>query len=530
MLSGDVMLVRSLRFAVLPALAAAAVAYASAAIAQDLPRMADGRPDLQGIWQVRNRASYDLEDHVARHEMPAGWGVVAGGAIPYQPWAAAQKRANFENRAAADPLEKCYLPGVPRVMYLEWPFQIFQTSDHVAMTFEWQQVHRLIYTTGEPQLHTGVESWMGHSRGRWEGDTLVVEVTDHNDRTWLDAAGNFHSNALRVTERYKLVDADTLQYEATIEDPNVFTRPWTISMPLHRQKNTPRILEYPCQAELEEANGAFERDERTWYPAPARADNARFDPNARAALRQLATPRDIPRLADGKPDLNGWYESDGGGANYGLETRPGVFLTPGSRGIVVDPTDGTLPYQPWARAERVDRELPHRGYDDPTAHCFLAGIPRSYYIPAPLHIVHTAEHFVTLFERMSWRLVPLGRQTHIPDHLRLWQGDSIGRWDGDTLVVQTKNLNGKAWLNEVGDVLSHAAEVVETFTPVSATQVIYRATVSDPLAYTRPWTIEVPLNRQPDELLEVACLEDNNDLEHLRAVRDEYRQLNRETQ
>ena len=167
--------------------------------------MADGRPNLQGIWQVRNRASYDLQDHVARHGMPAGRGVVDGGEIPYQPWAAAKKAENFANRATADPLSHCYLPGVPRIMYMEWPFQIFQTPTHVAMTFEWTQVHRLIYTNGSKPAD-GIEFWMGDSRGRWEGDTLVVEVTNHNDRTWFDMAGNFHSEALKVVERYTLLD------------------------------------------------------------------------------------------------------------------------------------------------------------------------------------------------------------------------------------------------------------------------------------------------------------------------------------
>ena len=125
---------------------------------------------------------------------------------------------------------------------------------------------------------------MGHSRGRWEGDTLVVEVTDHNDKTWFDAAGNFHSEELRLTERYTLRDVDTIEYEVTIEDPKVFTRPWKISMALHRQTDADRNFEYQCQAELEEANGAFERDERTWYPAAAPADNVPFDSHARANL------------------------------------------------------------------------------------------------------------------------------------------------------------------------------------------------------------------------------------------------------
>jgi len=235
-----------------------------------VPRTADGKPNLQGIWQVRNRASYDLEDHAARLGMPAGRSVVEGGTIPYQPWAAAKKIENYVNRKTADPLASCFLPGVPRIMYMEFPFHIFQTRDHVAITFEWSQVHRLIYTNGKPALHQGVDSWMGDSRGRWEGDTLVVTVSGHNDKTWFDMAGNFHSNALRVTERYTMRDADTIQYEATIEDPKVFTRPWKISMPLYRHKDLDRILEYQCQAEVEEANGLFERDPRLWYPEPGK--------------------------------------------------------------------------------------------------------------------------------------------------------------------------------------------------------------------------------------------------------------------
>jgi hypothetical protein len=232
-----------------------------------LPRTAEGRPDLQGIWQVRNRASYNLEDHVARLGMPAGRSVVKGGTIPYQAWALEKRNENFANRKTADPLSNCYFPGVPRIMYMEFPFQIFQTRDHVAMTFEWTQVFRLIYTDGSSH-HDGLDFWMGDSRGRWDGDTLVVDVRSFNDRTWFDMAGNFHSAALRVEERYTMLDADTIQYEATMEDPKVFTRPWTIGMPLYRNKDMDRLLEYQCQAEVEEANGDFEREPRTWFPGP----------------------------------------------------------------------------------------------------------------------------------------------------------------------------------------------------------------------------------------------------------------------
>jgi hypothetical protein len=501
----------------------AALCGAAAAAAQPVPRAADGKPNLQGIWQAHNRASYDLRQHVARHLMPAGESVVEGDEIPYQPWALEQKRMNFASRATADPLAKCYLPGVPRIMYMEFPFHIFQTADHVAITFEWSQVYRLIYAKNQPTLHEGVESWMGNSRGRWEGDVLVVEVAAMNDRTWFDAAGNFHSNELKLTERFAMRDANTIAYEVIVEDPKVFTRPWKIAMELHRQTEATRIFEYQCQAELEEANGAFEPDLRTWYPSAPPPGNVAFDARTSATLAALTVPADIPRRPDGKPNIDGWYMPDAGGANYGLERRAQNFLTPEARGIVVDPTDGSLPYQAWARAERIDREKPHRGYDDPTAHCFVAGIPRSHYVPQPVQILQPPGYVVTLFERMSWRQISLERREHLPDHLRLWQGDSLGRWEGDTLVVETKNLNGKHWLNEVGDVITHAATVVERFTPVSANRVVYRATVSDPIAYTRPWTIEVPLNKQPDELLEVACHEDNADLEHLKDVRDEYR-------
>jgi hypothetical protein len=199
--------------------------------------------------------------------MPAGRSVVEGGTIPYQDWAAKKKLENYTNRSTVDPLASCFMPGVPRIMYMEFPFHIFQMRDHVAMTFEWSQVHRLIYTNGSKHAQ-GIEFWMGDSRGRWEGDTLVVEVTNHNDKTWFDMAGNFHSPALKVTERYSMLDPDTIRYEATMEDPKVFTRPWKITVPLHRQKEMDRVLEYFCQAEKEEATGIFHREPRTWYPKP----------------------------------------------------------------------------------------------------------------------------------------------------------------------------------------------------------------------------------------------------------------------
>jgi hypothetical protein len=229
-------------------------------------------------------------------------------------------------------------------------------------------------------------------------------------------------------------------------------------------------------------------------------------------------------MPDGKPDLSGFWQSAPGGANYGLSRRAGLAgggLTPPSQGVIVDPPDGQLPMQEWAKVEQKNRELPERGYDDPTAHCFVAGVPRSMYVPAPLHILQPPGYVVFLHERMSWRVVPLTSRPHLPDTMRLWQGDSVGRWDGDTLVIETKNLNGKTWLNEVGEIVSHAETVVERFTPVDADTITYEATITDPVVYTRPFTIRFPVRRQGDELLEIACHEDNADLEHLKEIKDE---------
>jgi hypothetical protein len=315
-----------------------------------------------------------------------------------------------------------------------------------------------------------------------------------------------------------MVDADTIRYQATIDDPKVFTRPWTITVPLARQKDVPRVLEYQCRAEMEEARGEFKPEPRTWYqkgapPVPP-------FPSQPRTTAAVAVQGALPRMPDGKPDIGGFLQADAGGANWGFEPHNEPF-TPGGRGVLVDPKTGGLPYQPWARAEKESRVTPERGYDDPTAHCFAGGVPRSLYVPSPFYIIQTPTYVVILLERMSWRIVPLDGRTHLPDTIRLWQGDSLGRWEGDSLVIETTNLNGKTWLNEVGDVISHAATVVERFTPVSADTIQYEATVSDPIVFTRPWTIAMPLKRdRSGELLEVACLEDNQDLTHLKDVRD----------
>jgi hypothetical protein len=218
-------------------------------------RTANGQPDLQGIWRPWNLAKYDLEDHGAKPGVPAGRGFVVDppdGKIPYQPWALEHRKKNYEGTKTldpakhSDPLAKCFLPGVPRVTYLGWPFQIVQTPQHVAIYYEWSHRRRFA-ALGNPPLPSSedVANWMGVSRARFDGNSLVIDVTNFNGYAWLDMAGNFSSDALKVVERYTLLDADTLQYEATMTDPKVFTRPWTIRMTLQRQKDLP-LLEYEC--------------------------------------------------------------------------------------------------------------------------------------------------------------------------------------------------------------------------------------------------------------------------------------------
>jgi hypothetical protein len=225
-------------------------------------RTPDGKPNLNGIWQSLNTANWDLLDHAARQgpvigvgasfSVPAGLGVVEGNEIPYRPEALAKKKENLANALQLDPEIKCYMPGVPRGNYEGFPFQILQTPQYIHVAYEFASAYRAIYMDTKKET-PGIDLWMGFSRGHWEGTTLVVDVTGFNDQTWFDRVGDFHSDALHVVERYTLADADHISYEATIEDPNVFTRPWKISMPLYRRvEQNAQLLEYKCPEFAEE--------------------------------------------------------------------------------------------------------------------------------------------------------------------------------------------------------------------------------------------------------------------------------------
>jgi hypothetical protein len=225
------------------------------AVAQDYspPRTSDGQPDLQGVWQAVNTANWNIQGHSPSYGVPAGQGVVVGDELPYQPWALEQRQVNAENRDALDTEANCKMVGVPRITYLPYPFQIFQSSDQIVMTYEWAHTIRNVYMQGE-RLPGPIEWYMGDSRGHWEGDTLVVDVIHFTGQTWFDRAGNFHSPALHVVERYTRTGPDHMLYEVTIDDPEVFTEPWQMSMPLYRRlEENVRVLEYECYALADDA-------------------------------------------------------------------------------------------------------------------------------------------------------------------------------------------------------------------------------------------------------------------------------------
>lgn len=229
----------------------------AAAASDSIPRTPTGKPDFNGIWQVLMNANDNLEpaapkaayqlvpgDFVpvpapeivamgAVGAVPASYGVVEGGQIPYKPEALARRDENAANWLGNDPELKCYMPGVPRATYMPHPFQIFQSESAFFIAYSFAGAVRNVFL--EDPGPAPLDSWMGQSYGYWDGDTWVVEVTGLDDRTWFDRAGNYHSYELKVTERYTLVSENVIEYEATMEDPQVFERPWTIKMPIYRR-------------------------------------------------------------------------------------------------------------------------------------------------------------------------------------------------------------------------------------------------------------------------------------------------------
>ena len=235
----------------------------AAAQSGEIPRTPSGKPDLSGIWQAMTSAHYDVEPHAASEgphpglmgalsATPAGLGIVEGGRIPYNEQSLRVRDANKASALENDPLTKCYMPGVPRANYMPFPFQIVQSEGVILMAYEVAESNRIVYVD-QPELESQVDAWMGHSNAHWEGDTLVVRVSGQMPDTWFDRSGNHHSYEMVVEERWNLIGADHVQYEATITDPNTFTAPWTISFPLYRHvADNMQLLEFKCAEFSEE--------------------------------------------------------------------------------------------------------------------------------------------------------------------------------------------------------------------------------------------------------------------------------------
>jgi len=499
-------------------------AATQAAQATRVPRTADGKPDFSGIWQVLNTASWDILPHAASIDGPGGPGIVAGGELPYLPSALAQKDDNYRNRKTADTDAKCFLPGVPRVMYQPYPFQIFQTPTVVRMAFEYGHATRNVYMN-TPHPDGSIEWRMGDSRGRWDGDTLVVDVVHFSGETWFDRAGNYHSARMHVAERYAFLDPDHIQYEATIEDPGVFSRPWTIRMILYRHLESDfQLLEYECLTFVDEAAGNLAP------PTPDRPSPAgRTVPSAAAApAAAVASP------AAARPELTiagQWANGGDGGAgqsNYTLEfgfpeEHAALMNVPSTRrSVIVDPPDGKIPFQPWAMAIREARDRIHADFEhmkskdlDSQAKCYPTGVPRFANRGGPFITLFPDYVLVQIEYGHEFRVVYTDARPRLPKQIKLWNGDSRGHWEGSTFVVETTNLNGYAWLDVIGSFLSDQATIVERFTPLDAKTLRWTGTVTDPTVFTRPWTMAWNYVRNPGqgseaEIWEFACAEGNN--------------------
>jgi hypothetical protein len=220
------------------------------------PRLWDGTtPDFRGIWQVRDTAYANVEGHVAEKGLAAARSIIVdppNGKIPYRPEALAQRQENYRRRATSDPSLKCYQAGVPRATYLPSPLQILQSPGNFAIVYQENHAFRVFHPDTRPHFEAA-DWWMGDTRYRWSGDTLVADVAALTDQLWLDQAGNFHSTEVHIVERYRMTGPDRLEYEARVEDPIVYSRPWTLRTVLHRvTERGARIIEDEC---LEDANG-----------------------------------------------------------------------------------------------------------------------------------------------------------------------------------------------------------------------------------------------------------------------------------
>ena len=445
------------------------------------------------------------------------------GKIPYLPAALGRQRQNFQNRAQADPVGKCYMPGTPRLMYMPDPFFIAATPGFIAILSQFMHETRAIPIDGSKHL-PNIDLWQGDPRGSWDGDTLVVDSTDFNDQTWFDAAGNYHSGELHVVERFTRTGPGTITYQATITDPKVFSKPWTMRLPLTLHPDPKaQILENECNYKQE---------------GPTVTEGTKPDPHRtekKDAVVMTGLPSspakppamNIRRMKDGTPDWSGYWNSLSGGL-YSIEktdARKNIGV-PAGKGIVIDPADGKLPYQPLAREKEIDLSENH-AVEESDAHCYPSGIPHMMEAQMGFQILQPPGYVVMVWEYMHmYRVIPLNngpvsngpvdnRPHRLPDSVHLFAGDSVGHWEGDTLVIDVTHQNARTWFDIAANFHSDQIHVIERLTPLDQNRIAYEATIEDPVVYTRPWRIAFNLarNTTPNyRQMEFACWEGEHDL------------------
>ena len=427
--------------------------------------------------------------------------------------------------------------GVPRTTYLPAPFQIVQSPGSLAMVYQDNHSFRIVYSDKKPHIE-GIDYWMGDSRGHWDGNTFVVDVTSLNADTWFDAAGNHHGDNMHVVERYTMTGPKTMQYEAKIDDPDTFTRTWTIRLTLDRAKPGTRIIEDEC---LDDENGIRHRispddprslqhnDYSRWDKLAANVPHESLALPADPPIEEIKPGPNLPRLPDGHPDLNGlWMRvmsfggargAGGRGASTSLDLGGLAARTPppGSDDSG-DFKSAGVPKVPYTAAGFLEMEW--RGmhdFLDGEPRCHLAGVPRAAQQPPDPHqIIQDDGYFTILYEYVHEpRIIPIDGSSH-PKNYWAWDGDSRAHWDGDTLVVDFANSNGRTWLDMMGNFVDENEHVVERYTLIDVDTMNYEATITDPVIFSKSWTMHFIVKRQPDtnQVLEHACVEGEQDRQH----------------
>jgi len=478
---------------------------------QPAPRLPDGTPNLgspapgNGVWVRTPSSRAPRVSNMGAHP----YLLDPKDGIPYQPWAKALAAVNHGIRDKSDPAGNCLPPGVPRMMSLPTSFEIVQESEpkRIVMLFEgatylWRQ----IFMDGRPhpQGDALTPTWMGHSVGRWDGDTLVIDTVGFNEGTWLDAYGNPHTDLLHVIEKIARPDLMTLRYEVTIDDPGAYTGPWTSRWDIDWDPDG-QLHEYICQGEAlakqmaATAADAAEKQE-AGDPPPLRATPPA---NTAGVRRRMPTEASepTPRLSDGKPNL--------GGKGFWNLTRTFNMAEPNA---LLDPKDGNF-HQPWAKA-KADFNWRNDQKYDPEGYCLPPGGPRLMSLPYPMQFIMQPDlkRVVMLEEGGShvFRIIHMDGRPHSPDLKATFLGHAVGRWEGDTLIVDSVGYNEQTWLDPWGNPHTDKLHVIERFSRPNLATLHYEATIDDPGAYTRTWTTGWDILWTPNgELMEYICQENN---------------------